>query len=78
MLEGSENPFGEIKVWKRLNIDRLFYFCMNGKYEAKKMIIYLASSALSLKKCAHLHFFIGNMPHIVFFLYQNLQTNCIA
>ena len=33
MLEGSENPFGEIKVWKRLNIDRLFYFCMNGKYD---------------------------------------------
>ena len=37
----------------------------------KKLIICLASSALSLKKCAHLHFLL-EICHILFFLFRKV------
>ena len=42
----------------------------------KKLILCLASSALTFKLCAHILFLLGTY-HILFFLYQNLQIDCI-
>ena len=63
----------DIRRWVDFNFQSNMIFSKTYLIRQKKLIICLALSALSLKKCAQLPFFIGNMPHIFFYLEKSVK-----